>query len=272
MKKIPFLLFIVMWSLGLSAEKRFVVVTASYNNASYCKAMLQSVFLQDYTNWHLIYVDDGSTDGTSEIVQAFIKECGMEERVTYIRNEMRLARAIANQYAAIHMCNDSDIIVIVDGDDMLADQSVFKYLDAVYGDPNVWLTYGQFRAYPSGAIGFCCPMPIDIILRNAFREYTHIPSHLRTFYAGLFKKIKKEDLMYEGEFLSMTGDMAAMIPMIEMACDHFRFIDRVLLIYNEANPLNDHKVSQEKQRTIDRIIRARPRYEKLETLFPVIQG
>ena len=266
-KKLTFVLFMLSASVVAHTQKRIVVITASYNNQSYCKDMLKSIFFQEYENWHLIYVDDCSADQTSEIVKALTQEYGQEDRVTLIRNESHLGSAIANQYRAIHMCNDSDIIVIVDGDDRLAHQQVFAYLDEVYADPNIWLTYGQFRSHPSGSIGFCCPIPQSVIANNSFREYAHIPSHLRTFYAGLFKKIKKEDFMYEGAFFLMTGDMAAMVPMIEMAREHFRFIDNVLLIYNEANPLNDHKISVDMQRSVDRIIRSRPRYEKLEALF-----
>ena len=248
-------------------EKRIVVVTAAYNNRHYCERMLQSAFLQKYENWHLIYVDDCSIDGSYEFVQQRIQDADMEAKVTLIKNQSHNGRAIENQYKAIYMCNDKDIIVIIDGDDWLAHDQVFAYLNYVYSTENVWLTYGQFIEYPSGNKGFCSPMPQHIITCNAFREYSRIPSHLRTFYAGLFKKIKKTDLMYDGEFMSMTGDMAAMIPMIEMACDHFKFIEHVLLIYNAENPLNDHKKSKELQRKLDLYIRSLNRYEKISTPF-----
>ena len=50
-----------------------------------------------------------------------------------------------------------------------------------------------------------------------FRDYVHMPTHLRTFYAWLFKKINLEDLLLDGEFFKMTGDQAILYPMIEMA-------------------------------------------------------
>jgi hypothetical protein len=62
--------------------------------------------------------------------------------------------------------------------------------------------------------------------------------------------------------------MAAMIPMIEMARNgHFMFINQVLLIYNDLNNLNDHKVSQQTQRSIDQHIRRLAPYEALDILF-----
>jgi hypothetical protein len=58
-------------------------------------------------------------------------------------------------------------------------------------------------------------MPIWASKHDLFRKVNEIPSHLRTFYAWLFKKIKKE-LCYQGTFASMTGDIAMMLPMIKM--------------------------------------------------------
>src|SRR5439155_169196 len=129
------------------------------------------------------------------------------------------------------------------------------FINRVYSNPNIWLTYGQFREYPKGTPGFCCPMPTWVVENNAFRDFTHTPSHLRTFYAGLFKRIQKEDLMYEGDFFKMDADIATMFPMIEMARGgHFRFIKEVLLDYNAVNPINDHKLGT-LQHELDLVIR-----------------
>ena len=97
---------------------------------------------------------------------------------------------------------------------------------------------------------------------NIPRDYS--PSHLRTFYAGLFKKISQEDLLHDGAFYSMTWDMAIMLPMVEMASEgHVHFIPDVLYIYNHANPLSDHCVDAALQSRLCRIIRAKKKYEPL---------
>lgn len=262
------IVLLILMTIGSFLEaKRVVVVTASYNNEKYYKQNLDSIFAQDHDDWHLIYIDDCSPDGTGRLVQEYINQKGCDDRVTLINNSERKG-ALANQYDAIMRCNDDDIIVIVDGDDALAHPSVLSFMSTVYKEHDVWLTYGQFAHMSNGMKGFCAPMPEYVALNNIFRKYQDTPSHLRTFYAGLFKKIKKEDLQLEGKFYSMTGDMAAMIPMIEMASKgHFAFIPYVLLIYNDLNSLNDHKVSQETQRSIDQHIRRLPVYEPLERLF-----
>lgn len=246
-----------------SYERPLVVVVASYNNKAWFERNLDSIYMQKYTNYRVIYIDDCSTDGTYDLVRDYIDSYNHTNNTILVRNESKIG-ALANQYKAIHSCKNHEIILILDGDDWFAHDGVFEYINKVFSDPNVWITYGQFKEYPSDGIGFCCPMPEDIVLRNAYREHGHIPSHLRSFYAWLFKKIKKEDLCIDEDFMPMTGDIAAMFPMMEMAGGRFKFIPDVLYVYNTSNPISDHLVSKKLQRVLDLYIRNKPRYPKLE--------
>lgn len=246
-------------------ERPLVIVIASYNNTDWFKQNLDSVFMQKYTNYRVIYIDACSTDGTYDLVNAYINVHGFGHKFNLIRNETR-ACALENQYNAIHSCQDQEIILILDGDDWFAHENVFSCINRAYEDVNVWITYGQFQFYPTNEIGFCRMMPAEVVEHNSYRSYPHFPSHLRTFYAGLFKKIKKEDLCIDGKFFPMTGDMAAMIPMMEMAGNRFKAISDVLYIYNDINPISDHRVKRELQKELDDYIRRQPAYARLDSL------
>jgi len=144
---------------------------------------------------------------------------------------------------------------------------VLRHLNSVYANTHVWLTYGQFRSSMNGVLGFNKAIPREVVKNNRFRYHENQPSHLRTFYARLFKNIKKEDLLYQGDFFKMTYDLAIMIPMLEMAGSHHQFIPDVLYIYNEDNPISDHRVDRDLQRLLDRFIRDMEPYQLLEKLF-----
>src|SRR5438045_6333580 len=102
-----------------------------------------------------------------------------------------------------------------------------------------------------------------IVKNNAFRYFQHLPTHLRTFYALLIKKIKTEDLLYLGNFYPMTWDQVMMFPMIEMAGERHKFISDIMYIYNDENSISDHYVSRQLQAYLAQIVRGKKRYQRL---------
>jgi len=62
--------------------EQVTVILPTYNRASSVEKAIESVRKQTYPAWKLIVVDDGSTDGTWELVQKI-----KEKRIRYVRNE-----------------------------------------------------------------------------------------------------------------------------------------------------------------------------------------
>jgi glycosyltransferase involved in cell wall biosynthesis len=246
-----------------TTEKPIVIVTPSYNNKDWWQWNLESLLHQNYTNYRIIITDDCSPDGTGTLIENYINANQLQQKVTLIKNTERRG-ALHNLYCMIHSCPDEAIIVTVDGDDALPHPEILNQLNKIYSNPQIWLTYGQYQEYPNGTKGFCSPMPEHIVKNNTFRDHPDLPSHLRTFYAWLFKAIKLEDMLYNGEFYRMTWDCTMMLPMIEMAGErHLCIQDDIMYIYNNANAISDHKVSRQLQAHLAQIIRAKPPYQRL---------
>ena len=62
----------------------------------------------------------------------------------------------------------------------------------------------------------------------------------------------------------MTWDMAIMLPLMEMAGERHFFVRNITYIYNDSNPINDHKVNKILQSQLASLIRLKPRYQRLE--------
>lgn len=243
-------------------EKPLVVLITSYNNQEVVQENLASAFSQNYKNFRIIYIDDCSTDNSEEQVKTVVNSFPSSVQFSYIRNSKRIG-ALANIYHAVHSCHDEEIIVSLDGDDWFPHEGVLARINQEYSSGEVWLTHGSFIEYPTNKMVWSIPIPKEIVDAGAFRTY-RCPSHLRTFYVWLFKKIKSEDLLYQGDFFQMTWDLAMMFPMIEMAGERHRFIQDVVYVYNTANPINDHKVNARLQKDLEYYIRAMPRYARLD--------
>lgn len=264
-----YILSLLCFSIIGQPQKPIVVVIPSYNNAAWYKRNLDSVCSQHYDNYRIIYIDDCSTDGTGKLVQAYIDEHTLHDKVTLICNETNCG-AMFNHYRAVWMCQDHEIIVHIDGDDWLKHDDVLERINQTYQDPQVWMTYGQFERYPDGARGYCRPLPAAVVQRNMFREYDWLTSHLRTFYAGLFKQIALKDFLYGSDYFRCTCDMAMFFPLLELAGYHVRCIDEILYVYNEQTTLNDYKVNLLSQLHCDKVIRSRPKYHLTRTYMRTV--
>ena len=246
-----------------AASPSICVVIPSYNNEPWCIENLESVACQTYKHFRAVYINDCSSDKTGSLVDSYIASHNLRKKFTVIHNKERRG-ALYNFYHAITKCDPNEIIVVLDGDDRLIDSSVLSYIAKLYEkNPALWLTYGSLISKPIPRRSVCREFPRHINKRRDYRHFPFVSSHLRTFYAGLFQEIKKSDLMENGQFLASAGDVATMLPMLEMAGpEHFKYVRRVLYVYRDNNPLNDFN-NRPEQKRCSLLIRSRPPYKQL---------
>jgi len=261
------LFFVVLFfiSHSFAKEKPIVLVITSHNNAQWYKKNLYAAFNQKYSNFRIIYVDDCSPDGTGDLVQEYVEINGWSDRVTLVKNEKRKFK-LENFYNAVHdFCLDEEIVIDYDGDDWLAHENVLAKINEAYADPEVWVTYGSFKSWPSGLRGFCQKLPQDVLAYGLYRHYDWVTTHPKSFYAWLFKRIKKEDLQRNGVFFNSATDLAFMFPILEMSGGQIEYIRDILYIYNRNNPIAIGRVNRKGQAFFDSYIRSLPRYEKVKS-------
>jgi glycosyltransferase involved in cell wall biosynthesis len=210
-----------------------------------------------------VLIDDISTDNSYE---RCIETVGDDNRFSIIKNEEK-KYALKNIVEGIGFAkpDDDDIVITVDGDDWLYDDEVFQKVNQTYINTGCLITYGNYERYPDGKLGHCSKYSAHIVNTNAFRQDMWRASHLRTFKYKLWKNIKEEDFLdNEGNYLDVTWDLAFMFPMLEMAGEKSQYIDDILYVYNCANPLNDHKIDNAYQMSLEREIRTKQSYSDVK--------
>lgn len=84
-------------------ELPFCIIVPSYNNAKNFRYEynLQSILNQDYSNYHVVIVDDASPDLTGLHIQRFLHKNHIpESKVTLIRNQKQVT-AVPNIHMAV---------------------------------------------------------------------------------------------------------------------------------------------------------------------------
>lgn len=96
-------------NVGESEAIAFSVVIPAYNREKTIKRAIDSVLRQTYQNFEIIVVDDGSTDGTKDVVLSI-----HDDRIRYIYQENQGAQVARNH--GLHLAN-GDYISFLDSDD-----------------------------------------------------------------------------------------------------------------------------------------------------------
>jgi glycosyltransferase involved in cell wall biosynthesis len=245
-------------------ENNIIVIIPLYNVEKWVKKTIMSVKLQGYKNYHCFLIDDISTDSSRQVIE---KEIDGNDKFTLIVNKEK-KYALKNIFDTIKLSNPKkdDIIVLLDGDDWLANKIVFNAINKVYNEKDCWMTYGSYIEYPSNTRGkFSKQIDSQVIESSAYRESVWCSSHLRTFKCGLWNRIEEKDLLNinTGRFVKAAWDLAFMFPMLEMSAEKAVYVDDLLYIYNRTNPLNEDKINHSVQIREERMIRNKKKYSKI---------
>jgi glycosyltransferase involved in cell wall biosynthesis len=137
----------------MPTSPRCSIVMPAFNVEAYISEAVQSVLAQSVTDWELLVVDDGSSDGTVQAVQAF-----QDPRLLLIQQAHAGVGAARNQGIAE---SSSDIIVFLDADDRLRPGALAQLMGALaqtslaclaYGEGVVMNTAGQVFGAASGPL------------------------------------------------------------------------------------------------------------------------
>lgn len=113
------------------------IITTTYNHRRYIGACIESVLAQNFGAWEQIVLDDGSTDGTGEVVRAF-----EDPRIRYIRQDRLGIEALAHTYnRALEACR-APVIAILEGDDLWPADKLARQLPRFLSGDTV-LSFGE---------------------------------------------------------------------------------------------------------------------------------
>lgn len=123
-------------------QRPFVLFFSGRNNGAYVETTLRSGFAQLYDRFRIVYVDEGSTDGSDRLAQELLEGKG-----TFLRNEVPQGEE-ANIQRVAALCEPEEILVIPGGDDLLAHEWVLQRLNAYFAPRELWVAYGKALELP----------------------------------------------------------------------------------------------------------------------------
>jgi glycosyltransferase involved in cell wall biosynthesis len=181
------------------------VLMTAYNRAKYIGAAIESVLASTFRCFELVVVDDGSTDGTQDIVKGYASR---DSRIRFYQNETNLGD-YPNRNRAASLARgmwlkyvDSDDYIYPHGLDILV-STMERFPEAGYGQPYpVCLSPREAykRHYFESSLFHRAPLSA-IILRSAWESVGGFPAERMTSDTGMWHRLSKRYpvvLMAEG--------------------------------------------------------------------------
>ena len=126
---------------ALAAQDQVTIVVPAFNAARYLAETLDSLLAQTHPRLHIVVVDDGSTDGTPEILRRYQRDHGVEV-VTLPRN-----RGIAHAKNEGLKAARGEWLGFLSADDLFYPEAVTTLLEALHTHPEADLAYADFESF-----------------------------------------------------------------------------------------------------------------------------
>jgi glycosyltransferase involved in cell wall biosynthesis len=115
------------------------VIIPAFNRVSYIKETIHSVLSQNWPNIEIIVVDDGSSDGTFEVLRQFADD----QKITLLSHANRENKG---QSAALNLglrAASGEFIAILDSDDLFAPTKLADQVKFLEAQPSFDMVYGK---------------------------------------------------------------------------------------------------------------------------------
>ena len=247
----------------MAKQNRFVIISTVYDKSRWVRFNVNSVKQQSYLKYLAVYGYDKSTDDTLEHLVDSIKNDD-KFQIYHNPNPGCFLNCFMGTYRYLKTTGQiqpEDIIVEIDGDDWLLHPFVLQYLNEIYQDENIWMTYGQYIHYPSGEVGghYSLHLQDTVDILNSYRANVFPYSHLKTYKAFLLDNITDEDLTdtNTGAYFNAAADFALCMPLVEMAGKSRIFrVEEPLYVYNTSTDINSETNNRvELQKEVEQRIR-----------------
>ena len=201
--------------------KSLTVFTPTFNRAHTLPRLYRSLCNQFCTDFEWLVIDDGSTDGTAELVQEWIKEDIIPIKYVYKENG-----GLYTGYNVAYLTIETELNVCIDSDDSMPGNAVERIL-------KTWKDRGSDRY--AGIIGLDVDMDSGKPIGGSFPEnmsecYLH-DLYTKRIHRGDTKQVMRTDLMRSvAPMKGFPGERYFNpIYMLLQVCDNYP-----LLVLNEA--------------------------------------
>lgn len=158
------------------------IIIPAYNASRFIQQCIESILNQDFHDWELIIIDDGSTDDTKMICEEYVST---NRKIRFISQKNQGVSVARNKGLCVSL---GEYVMFIDADDLLPCHSLRIFREALKLNPSTDILRGEFDA-------------IDILGNKIFTSNKKVLNKLRIYSVDdinkfYFKYIKTEYFLW----------------------------------------------------------------------------
>jgi glycosyltransferase involved in cell wall biosynthesis len=213
------------------------VVMPVYNKAPYVKEAIDSVLNQTFTDFEFIIIDDGSIDGSQEIILSY-----NDPKIRFFQNENNIGPGGCSNYAIL--IAKGEYIIRQDADDIAPSYRLEEQVKFMDANPKIGVSSGHLQCFGSDDNIWKLPLTDDQI-KASFLFTVPICQG-----ASIIRKevLLKNNIKY-GDISNYIGEDRVLWFNLREVTD-FGNLDKILLYYRRGkqNIKNDKRFKRDKIR------------------------
>ncbi len=205
------------------------IIVPIYNISKYLKNCLDSILSQSFTDFELLLVDDGSTDGSAGICDNYAKKDSRIRVFHKINRGLSSARNLGIEKAK------GEYLFFVDGDDFLPENSLHNISEGLKSNPDILvskvfklvhneeLTEEKFELHNDLVEGLNGAQALESLIKN-----------INTPLWQAWRNVIKTEFMkkYDFQFLSgLTSEDMHLIPQIYLQAESVSVCNKPTYVY-----------------------------------------
>ncbi|MGE5197644.1 MAG: glycosyltransferase family 2 protein [Deltaproteobacteria bacterium] len=137
--------------------KKISVILPSYNYAGELPRSIESVLAQTVSDWELIIVDDGSTDGSAEVIRAYVGK--YPDKIRFFQHEGGINKGLSTTYRLGISKAEGEYVALLEADDYWRKDSLALRAGILERHPEVSVAYTGVEMFGD-----------DKIIRNTLKD------------------------------------------------------------------------------------------------------
>lgn len=168
---------------------RLSIIVPVFNAEKYLDQCIESIITQNYYDYELILVNDGSTDGSDTICKNYSSK---DNRIKYYSTQNRGASHARN--IGIKEAK-GDYLWFIDADDWIEPNSVNQLLNECDANPDI-LFFGFKRVFESGDISICkIQAHTELYDKNLILEIERLFTSSEAYFGYTWNKLFKRRII-----------------------------------------------------------------------------